>query len=273
MTPQQKTLQVPPWVTWSTHGPVSQYMPCLEMNPGDTEDTRNPDNQTLTQELKTKFQGLKFSGQQWLHILGNKLLTRCMKRKDSCAKTSKGTKLGFWTQSLSQARPPCGVQFPTPIPPKPTEEQDCICPCGGLGLDSAAKTVCLQQITSRKVIPLGSTWKCNSNMITVWKTSFSAPANVLSICLNLKERSVLECLENITPFRGKQTQNILVLRLALAAVGCRKRTCSNEGRSCWKPRCLWATIGISSSELLGAALCLAPFTHSIMIPDIEQGFQ
>lgn len=64
MTPQQKTLQVPPWVTWSTHGSVSQHMLCLEMNPGDTEDTRNPDNQTLTQELKTKFQGLKFSGQQ-----------------------------------------------------------------------------------------------------------------------------------------------------------------------------------------------------------------
>lgn len=32
--------------------------------PRDTEDTRNPDNQTLMQELKTEFQGLDFSGQQ-----------------------------------------------------------------------------------------------------------------------------------------------------------------------------------------------------------------
>lgn len=59
-------------------------------------------------------------------------------------------------ESLSQTHSHCGAQFPSPIPPKPAEEQDRTCLWGVGGGDSAPKTVCLQQITSRKIIPLGS---------------------------------------------------------------------------------------------------------------------
>lgn len=92
---------------------------------------------------------------------------------------------------------------PKPVPSKPTEDQDRTCLMAVEGtLDSAPKTVCFQQITSRKIIPLGSTYlevqlkydHCLENSLSPpWQMSF------LSV-LNLKERNVLECLENITPY-------------------------------------------------------------------------
>lgn len=49
----------------STHGPAFPHLPVWWLNlRGGTEVKRNLENQTLTQELKAKFQGLKLSGQQ-----------------------------------------------------------------------------------------------------------------------------------------------------------------------------------------------------------------
>lgn len=74
---------------------------------------------------------------------------------------------------------------------------------GGEGaLDSVPKTACPQQISSRKVIPLGSMYlevqfkydRCLENELSLpWQMSF------LSV-LNLKGISVLGCLENVTPY-------------------------------------------------------------------------
>lgn len=64
MTPEPKTLEVSFLVSPDLPMVLSLTPACLETNPGGAEDTSNPDNQTLTQELKTRFQGLKFSGQQ-----------------------------------------------------------------------------------------------------------------------------------------------------------------------------------------------------------------
>lgn len=87
--------------------------------------------------------------------------------------------------------------------PNPTEEQEPHLPSWGEGaLASVPKTACPQQITSRKVMPLGSMYlevqfkydHCLENSLSLpWQMFF------LSV-LNLKGVSVLECLENITPY-------------------------------------------------------------------------
>ena len=64
MTPEPKTLEVSFPVSPDLPKVLSPTPACLEANPGGRRGHKESRRPTLTQELKTRFQGLKFSGQQ-----------------------------------------------------------------------------------------------------------------------------------------------------------------------------------------------------------------
>ena len=186
----------------SAQGSVSNTC-LLGVSPGGAKDTRNPDNQTLRQELNSK--GSSSPANNDFTFLGINYWPDAQ-REDPCAKMNTETKIGVWTQRVFPRQiKPVGLNSQAPDPQNP-RKSSLASVWAEASLGSAPKTVCPQHITSRKVMPLGSIYlevqlkydHCLENSLFLsWQMSF------LSV-LNLKATHVLECLENITPHSHPQ---------------------------------------------------------------------